>query len=196
MASLEEIGQEILRIKAESEKIIKVKVLVLEFIFLAFLAEELGFGFKKGVNDSGAVPPSSAKFKTSTGLVGRTNALWDSYRSTTIKETPVTGLEFRGGTIKFTVGSNSPYADIQNEGGFIKATKRMIGFFWFQYIDTGNVFWKILALGAKKNGGIKIKKSEYFDNAWEKFLLKGYDEFVDELNKELEPLFKVFGGRT
>ena len=52
-----------------------------------------------------------------------------------------------------------PYAKIQNEGGTIKVTPKMKKFFWAQFYQTGDPFWKRMALMKKKE--IDIPKRQW-----------------------------------
>ena len=56
-----------------------------------------------------------------------------------------------GNSLHFS--SSLPYASIHNTGGTITVTKKMRGFFWIKYRETGKPEWKYLAL---KKVGSKI----------------------------------------
>jgi len=95
------------------------------------------------------------------------------------------------GVITVVLGSNLPYADKLNRGGFIKAKKKKRGktrdiysmesMFWARYYASKNKFFKIMALSLIKKTvsggrvGINISKTQYFDKS------------VDYLNKRILP---------
>ncbi len=58
---------------------------------------------------------------------------------------------------KYSVYSNEPYARIQNLGGKIKITAKMIRFFWYMFKKTGNRMWKNFATTKKSHFVIKAK---------------------------------------
>jgi hypothetical protein len=73
----------------------------------------------------------------------------------------------RGINIEF--GSSLPYASLQEFGGKVQSTPKMIGYFWAMHKQTQLKFFKILALAAKKNGGFRIKPRPYFMPAVRKY---------------------------
>jgi phage gpG-like protein len=50
---------------------------------------------------------------------------------------------------ELSVYSDLKYANIQNEGGKIKVTEKMRGYFWSEYYRTKDEFWKNAALTKK-----------------------------------------------
>lgn len=68
-------------------------------------------------------------------------------------------INFRPGQGEFRVFSDKQYAQIHNEGGRIRITPRMRGFFWYQFRRTKDEFWKGLALTKKTH--IDIPKRQY-----------------------------------
>jgi len=52
----------------------------------------------------------------------------------------------RMGNMKVSIFSDAPYAQLHNEGGKVKITKKMRSFFWYKHKATGLAFWKYLAL--------------------------------------------------
>lgn len=111
------------------------------------------------------------------------------------------------GGAKITIGSNLPYAKIQNEGGFIKATPyapkvvgknkdgtdkntrsryRMEAFFWAKYAETENEFWKVNAFKVRREGGVHIKATHYFDDAVAHFKANFENKIVDDIVKIMQ----------
>ncbi len=83
-----------------------------------------------------------------------------------------------------TSSVTSDYAQINNEGGTIRITEKMRKFFWSQFYETKDVFWKNLAL--HKGSTITIPKREYIgdsDSLDKKNLLS--------LRKGLDKVFEV-----
>jgi len=80
------------------------------------------------------------------------------------------------GGFKFEIESLLPYAKIQDTGGFIKATPtggfmkyKMAWFMWFLHQKTNNVFWLKNAWAVRRDGGVKIKKTNYFTDGMKEF---------------------------
>jgi hypothetical protein len=99
------------------------------------------------------------------------------------------------GRFEITIGSNLPYAKIQNDGGFIKATPtttksgrktyRMSLYFWSQYFQHKNLFFKIMALSVQKRGGVTIRPTQYFTKSVKYFT----DKIIpNEANKIIQNL--------
>ena len=65
------------------------------------------------------------------------------------------------------VGSDEPYAGIHNEGGRITVTvtPRSRRFFWAMYYQTGEVYWKWMALTKKKMMTIKMPERRFLGNS-------------------------------
>jgi phage gpG-like protein len=117
-------------------------------------------------------PANPAAFNTTGKLYTRKGALVRSFipgqkgNIFNVKNADENGLVMEFGT-------NLPYATIQEYGGFIKATPKMIGYFWAMHKQTQLKFFKILALAARKNGGVRIKARPYFDPAVKKYEKEG-----------------------
>lgn len=105
--------------------------------------------------------------------------------------------------ITFTVTSKLPYAEIQDKGGFIKATPtqnskglktyKMAQYFWYKYATTTvnrrKEFYKIMALSVQKKGGVKIKGKDYM-----KGIIKDYEELEDRIIEGfIEDVLKIYG---
>ncbi len=69
--------------------------------------------------------------------------------------------------------SDTPYASIHNEGGVIEVTKKMKGYFWYMYGQTGYEPYKAMAM--KKEGSkIVIPQRQFI----------GYDKTIDKIVEE------------
>jgi len=129
---------------------------------------------------------------------------------TKIKRNDQTGIEV-------IVGSDLPYAKIQNDGGFIKATPvtvmykydknaenkmgaklqrpvttyKMALYFWAKWHESNEKddFFKWTALKVHKLGGMKVEATHYFDNAIKDFKIKYEPKMVNELITLLEKDF-------
>jgi phage gpG-like protein len=59
------------------------------------------------------------------------------------------------------------YAAIHEYGGTITITKKMRGFFWYKYAETGDEMWRSMAL--TKKTVITIPKRSYIEKGFEQF---------------------------
>ena len=73
-------------------------------------------------------------------------------------------IEGKGDIIKGIVGTNLVYARIQEKGGKINVTRKMSGFAWHKWYDTGDVMWKAIAL--KKGRQITLKPKYYMEDTF------------------------------
>lgn len=72
-----------------------------------------------------------------------------------------------------TFSSDTPYASIHNEGGEIEVTKKMKGYFWYMYGQTGYEPYKAMAM--KRVGSkITIPKRQFI----------GYHKTIDKIVEE------------
>jgi len=86
--------------------------------------------------------------RNSRKLLSDTNTLQDSVT-----------YQVRGNQVLVGVDlARVPYAQIQNEGGTVEVTLKMKKFFWAKYLESGNEFWKRMAL---KKGPIVIPARPY-----------------------------------
>lgn len=116
--------------------------------------------------------------------------------------------------IVVTIGSDLPYAEIQNRGGFIKAspvtvmykfdktkdnkmgdklakpreTYQMAQYFWAKWFESNKTedWLMFTALKINKLGGMQIKATHYFDNAEKTY----QDKYEMKVVKELLALFE------
>lgn len=96
--------------------------------------------------------------------------------------------------IKVTIGSKLRYAQIQNDGGFIKANLndkegrakyKMEAWFWYKYLKTSNRFWLVNALKVRRKGGIDIKPTYYFNLAVDEFHNQYEQDMLTDLQTDL-----------
>ena len=90
-----------------------------------------------------------------------------------------------GNRLKFT--SSEPYAAIHNDGGTITVTKRMNSYFWVKFKETGQLYWKRLAL-VKVGSKITIPKRQFLgtspevERAIERVIDDNVRDYLSNLN--------------
>lgn len=106
----------------------------------------------------------------------------------------------QGSNFEVEYGSSIKYAAIQEFGGFIKATPVtviksksgrkmnkstyvMAQFFWAKYYTTKQPYFKRLALGVEKNGGVNIPARPYFTPAVDK--LRNDTKFANDIKQQV-----------
>jgi hypothetical protein len=105
--------------------------------------------------------------------------------------------------ISVTVGSDLPYAEIHETGGFIQARKKlgsvrrkrdvyaMEQMFWARYFKSGNKYFMNMALSIMSKDlkgervGVNIRATQYFSNSIDTYKQK----YESEMLKELYDLF-------
>lgn len=105
---------------------------------------------EQGVDGQPWKPRVPGTPRNSRKLLSDTNTLEDSIR-----------YEVQMGGKQVAVGLDEnlvPYAEIQQEGGTIEVTDKMKRFFWAKYLETGDVFYKRLALA---KGPFKVPARPY-----------------------------------
>jgi phage gpG-like protein len=91
--------------------------------------------------------------------------------------------EVSGVTVTIGVdGSKVPYAQIHNEGGDIQVTPQMRKFFWARFMETGDDFFKHLALTKKSH--FHIPKRTYL-----KFTPELHARITKNLESRLKQIF-------
>jgi phage gpG-like protein len=89
-------------------------------------------------------------------------------------------------------GSKTKYAAIHEDGGFIRSKGKMDKYFWAVYFQTGNSYYKNLALGVMKRGGVNIPKRPYFKPGLQNFQDKGITIMITDIaNKILDYYAKL-----
>ena len=159
-----------------------------------FVENELQEYFITGINsfiDAGTKSRSlkerqkNAWFSDSSKLRSQSGKLADSFRMKQFMKVAansdtkgVTSFSYNNGVVTGKFGTSLPYASIQEYGGEVKSKGRMEKFMWAMFLETKNIFWKILALAVKKKGGINIKARPYF--------FKAIDQINENLGKKME----------
>lgn len=121
---------------------------------LLIVAEKEGLDFihrnfeKEGFMDSSFTAWPQRKHPIDYKLLRVTNTLFNSIRA-----------ESDANNFTVTFSSNEPYAQIHNEGGVIKITKKMRGHFWKMFKLTGDNKWKWMAL--TKKSAFRIHKRQF-----------------------------------
>jgi phage gpG-like protein len=91
-----------------------------------------------------------------------------------------------------TFSSDSPYASIHNEGGNIEVTKKMKGYFWYMYGQTGYEPYKAMAmkrLGSK----ITIPQRQFigYHKTIDKIVEEHAQDMIEDVINEQLKQFKV-----
>lgn len=83
------------------------------------------------------------------------------------------------------IGSAIPYAQIQEEGGFVQSKGSMHKYFWAMFYKTNNSFFKVMALSAKTLGGVNIPARPYFAPALKEYedshSLDAFNDLIDKI---------------
>jgi phage gpG-like protein len=128
-------------------------------------------------------------------LTKRTGKLLDSYEAKSPNTLSKVG--YSSNKLSINWGSNLPYAEIHEKGGFIKAKKKassvktkrevfvMEQFFWRKFIESKNEIWKRIALSVRKNKGIKMPARGYFNAALSTFRDEYKDKFIQQKRSDL-----------
>ena len=70
-------------------------------------------------------------------------------------------LNYRKAGKKVIVKSELPYSKLQNDGGVIPVTSKMRKFFWAMFKQSGDTFWRGMALTKKPHFNIKPRPFLY-----------------------------------
>ena len=160
----------------------------LQEFFIAEINSQMEIGSK------GLLDKKTRTFSNSNKLRVNSGALDDSFRSAEFKRVKsnnfnsITKFDITDGKVTGIFGSNAPYASVHENGMFIKSKGRMHKFMFAMFLNTKNVFWKILALSVKKKGGVNIKARPYFAPAIEninKNINTKLESFIDIIFKQI-----------
>lgn len=155
---------------------LKSLVQQIPYILQPFVAEMLGdAGSRRDL--SSADFSSSSRLQTRSGDLLRSLIPGEKWNIWKVKPT--------SDGIDLEMGTEAPYAAIQDEGGKIKGTERMIRFFWAAYSKSQNDFWRILALSVRSKGYIQIKARPYWGPAMAEFEDDGVDIIIEMIVDEL-----------
>jgi hypothetical protein len=112
------------------------------------------------------------------------------------KEGNINDITYDNGRLRWEFGSSLIYAKIHEEGGFIKSKGKMEGYFWSVYKKTKNPYYKNLALGVKKRGGVNIPKRPYFNPAINYFMndsKRGHEYIINNILKTVKRIWDGSG---
>lgn len=87
------------------------------------------------------------------------------------------------------IGSDLPYANIHEKGGFIKSKGNMHKFFWAMFYQTKKDFFKWIALSVMKKGGVNIEARPYFAPAMKALKEEGQQIIEQYFQEELRELY-------
>jgi len=96
-------------------------------------------------------------------------------------------INYSNGVFSGHIGSNLPYANIHEYGGFIKSKSKfsMFGGLMNMYMKTGDEAYKYMALSALKHGGINMPARPYFAPFVAEFNTKGLPMWWNDVEKRL-----------
>lgn len=96
-------------------------------------------------------------------------------------------INYSNGVFSGQIGSNLPYADIHEYGGFIKSKSKfsMFGGLMKKYKETGDEAYSIMALSALKHGGVNIPARPYFAPFVAEFNREGLPMWWNDVEKRL-----------
>ena len=115
---------------------------------------------------------------------GRLLRSWSTAIESGKKDRTVT-QKFSGGKFTWELASKVPYARIQDKGGAIPATPKMVKFFWAMQYKLGkgsaDTFWRGMAIHAMMKRAIIIKPTNYLKSAqqsWNTNVNKAAHDFL------------------
>lgn len=158
--------------------------------FGGFLGAELdNYKPSSGYASGGsAFPAAEETWSNSEKLRFKKGNLWRSFidpKSQTSNTTVKVGKD----GVEAHIESDLVYAEVHERGMFIKSKGKMQNYFWAQYINTKNEFFKIMALSVLSKGGVNIPARPYFEPAFKEFESKGVKKFLETL---LDRIVRVF----
>lgn len=174
--------------KAIKDSLSKLAPLIIEKLNF-YLGAEFGFrntesGFSQG---GAAFDDKNETFSKSKELRIKTGKLYRSFALNS--ENTLTDYDVTEKGLKVTYGSELPYAEIHEYGGFVKSKGKMESFFWYKFFNTDNEFYRIMALSVRKKGGVNIPKRPYFNPALKAFRKNGlkeiYLQIIEEITKRI-----------
>lgn len=119
------------------------------------------------------------KFRKSEGILIGHGRLWRSIRA----ERAMNSITF---------SSDTPYASIHNEGGEIEVTKKMKGYFWYMYGQTGYEPYKAMAM-KRVSSKITIPKRQFigYHKTIDKIVEEHAQDMIEDVINEQLKQFKV-----
>lgn len=155
--------------------IIKGAVQRASYRMIIFLTERMGKDSGSAYDYNVSAPSNSSKLNIMTGNLLRSFQPRNRQNISTV--------EYSNGVANWLFGSKLVYASVHEKGGFIQSKGKMHKYFWAKYYESKNPYFKNLALGVKKRGGINIKARPYFAEAFKDFETKpdGLSKTMNEI---------------
>lgn len=97
----------------------------------------------------------------------------------------ISTIQVSDGKVALLYGTRVVYAAIHESGGFIANKGKMDKWFWAQYAQTKNEFFKIMALSVRKKGGVTIPARPYFNPGVEAFRREGLPLLLKDISEGL-----------
>jgi hypothetical protein len=97
----------------------------------------------------------------------------------------ISTIQVSDGKVALLYGTRVVYAAIHESGGFIANKGKMDKWFWAQYKQTKNEFFKIMALSVRKKGGVTVKARPYFNPGVEAFRREGLPLLLQDISEGL-----------
>lgn len=141
---------------------------------------EFGKIVAKQIQPGSVIKPPDHRWGVEGKLYNSTKALSDSWQIMMESQNTIFHITVSGTVARIVIGSELPYAVIQNRGGQIQPTPRMVSFFWAMYYQSKDEFWKGMALHGKAGKPITIKPTNYLTDAERVFA-----EDVDKISSEI-----------
>lgn len=129
------------------------------------------------IGKKGGYPSGSNKLRTNSGR------LLDSLNVGSSEN--IFEVEIKNDKIVYEYGTKVPYALIQEEGGTIQPTEKMVKFFWAKYYSTKETYYRNLALRAKAGKSFRIKSRPFLNPGIAKFEEESLPKLIDEFVKEV-----------
>jgi phage gpG-like protein len=101
----------------------------------------------------------------------------------------ITTIQVSEGKVALLYGTRVVYASIHESGGFIANKGKMDKWFWAQYKQTKNEFFKVMALSVRKRGGVQIPARPYFNQGVEAFRREGLPLLLQDIAEGLTEMF-------
>lgn len=173
-----DISKDLNRILRDSEQ--ELSVLMYQYLSFQF-GENVKIKDVYFTNEKSSASLEVSKNNTKHLRFG-TGALLNSFFSKQTFE-----INYSNGIFSGQIGSNLPYADIHEYGGFIKSKSKfsMFGGLMKMYFTTGDEAYKYMALGALKHGGVNMPARPYFNPFESEFNREGLPQWWNEVEEKL-----------
>ena len=156
----------------------------------AYIGAEMSGGqpdnsWREGKPKSGvkAFPASKTTWSTNKELRVQRGRLFKSLAPNSPDN--ISTIQVSDGKVALLYGTRVVYAAIHESGGFIANKGKMDKWFWAQYKQTKNEFFKIMALSVRKKGGVTVKARPYFNLGVENFRREGLPLLLQDISEGL-----------